>query len=603
LAKQTKQKTGMARLLELAGQKKTLLVLSAALSTLSVIVLLGPYGSVYFVLLDLLQNAAGISPLDSARMIRWALLGLASLVTGYVFMYLGGMASHIAAFKILYGIRLRLADHIGRLPLGFFDRNASGKIKKIAELDIEKIELFIAHHLPDLVNALAMTLIMIAAMFLLNPILAFAALIPVIVGFAAQYSMLMGKESKKSTAEYFDAMEEISSSAVQYVRGMPSIKVFAQTIFSFRRFYGDMLKYRDGCLSFTDKLQNGFVTFKTLLLSLAAFVLPAGIFLLSRDPENIAFAAVLMLFLVLAPGISSPLFKLVMLANNLNVISEGVKRIDAILAEEPLAEAQAAAAEKPASHAIHFDHVTFSYTGEGHDVLQDISFTAPQNSITALVGPSGSGKTTIAQLIPRFWDIQRGAITIGGVDIRDMPIDTLMDTVSFVFQDAFLFSETVYQNILVGKPSAAKEDVYAAAKAAQCREFIDSLPQGFDTRIGEGGVYLSGGEEQRICVARAILKDAPVLVLDEATAYADPENEYLMQEALSRLLRGKTVIIIAHRLSTIREANNIIVLKNGCIAESGKHDGLLAAQGLYAKMWQAHESASDWKITKEGTVC
>ncbi|MDR2786326.1 MAG: ABC transporter ATP-binding protein/permease [Treponema sp.] len=594
-----KQKTGIARLLELAGQKKTLLILSGTLSTISVIILLGPYCSVYVVLSGLLRDAAGLSPLNGDEMIRWAIIGLVSLLAGYVFMYTGGMCSHIAAFRILYGIRVKLTDHIGRLPLGFFDKNASGKIKKIVEIDIEKIELFIAHHLPDLINATAMTLIMIAAMFALNPALALAALVPIIAGFAAQFSMLMGKEAKDATAKYFDAIEDISSSSVQYVRGMPSIKVFGQTIFSFRQFYDKMLKYRDFCIIFTDKLQNGFVTFKALLLSLAAFILPVGIFVLSRNPDNIAFAAVLMLFLVFAPGVASPVFKLVMLASNLTTINEGVKRIDLMLAETPLPETEQG--RMPESFDICFDHVSFSYGKEegGPEVLQDVSFTARQNTITALVGPSGSGKTTIAQLIPRFWDIGNGAITIGGVDIREMPTNTLMDTVSFVFQDAFLFFDSVYNNIMMGKPSSTKEEVYAAAEVAQCREFIEQLPQGFDTKIGEGGVYLSGGEEQRVCVARALLKNAPILVLDEATAYADPENECLMQQALSRLMKNKTVIIIAHRLSTIKDAGNIMVIQNGRITESGVHGELLEARGLYAKMWEAHQSASNWKIAKE----
>jgi ATP-binding cassette subfamily B protein len=599
LSTKTKQKTGISRLLELAGQKKTLLIFSGTLSTISVVLLLGPYCSVYVVLSSLLKDAAGLSPLDGSEMIRWALIGLASLLAGYFLMYAGGMCSHIAAFKILYGIRVNVSDHIGRLPLGFFDKNASGKIKKTIEIDIEKIELFIAHHLPDLVNAVAMTLVMIAAMFFLNPYLALAALVPIIAGFAAQFSMLMGKEAKAATAKYFDAIEDISSSSVQYVRGMPSIKVFGQTIFSFRRFYEKMIEYRDFCLIFTDKLQNGFVTFKVLLSSLAAFILPVGIFVLSRNPDNIAFATALMLFLIFAPGVASPVIKLVMLASNLTTINEGVKRIDIILSEKLLPEAEQG--RTPGNFDIQFDHVSFSYSKEegSPEALHDVSFTAGQNRITALVGPSGSGKTTIAQLIPRFWDVGNGAITIGGVDIREIPTDTLMDTVSFVFQDAFLFSDSVYNNILVGKPSASKEEIYAAAEAAQCREFIDRLPQGFDTMIGEGGVYLSGGEEQRVCVARALLKNAPILVLDEATAYADPENEYFMQQALSRLMKNKTVIIIAHRLSTIKEAGNIIVVQNGTIVEHGTHDKLIEADGIYAKMWAAHQSASNWKIAKE----
>ncbi|HMM23108.1 MAG TPA: ABC transporter ATP-binding protein [Selenomonadales bacterium] len=589
------RKEGMARLLALAGEKKPLLVWSMVLSTVSVFLLLVPYVAVYYVLIELLQHAADLSGVDAGYLWRWAAWGVGGMAAGYCFMYAGGMCSHIAAFRILYDIRVRLAEHIGALPLGYFNKNATGKIKKIVELDVDRIELFIAHQLPDLVNTVVMIAAIILVMFYMDAWLALAGVIPLLLGFAFQYSMLAGQQKRANLKEYFDALESINSSSIQYVRGMPAIKIFGQTVRSFRKFYDDMLHYRDFCVRYTDNFQNGYVAFKTVILSLATFIMPAGLFFLSGDPANMAFAATLIFFLVLAPGISVPIFKLSTLAYTVTTIDEGLQRIDAILAEETVREPESG--QKPSSYDVEFRDVSFSYDGQnGAEVLKKISFTARQGEITALVGPSGSGKSTVAQLIPRFWDVQQGRITIGGVDIRDMKMNDLMDAMSFVFQDAFLFADTLFNNILAGKPAATREEVYAAARAAQCHAFIERLPQGYDTLIGEGGVYLSGGEEQRVSVARAILKNAPILILDEATAYADPENEYHMQLALQELIRGKTILIIAHRLATIREAQQILVLNQGKIDGSGTHDGLLARGGLYKNMWDANTFSTDWQI-------
>ena len=341
--------------------------------------------------------------------------------------------------------------------------------------------------------------------------------------------------------------------------------------------------------------------FRVLVLSLATFILAIGIFLFSGDPQNMAFAITLLFFLIFAPGISTPVFKFNNLGSSMNNITEGVKRIDEIMTEIPIQEP--AEGKKPQDYDITFENVSFSYGGEnGLLVLKDISFCAEQGQITALVGPSGSGKSTIAQLIPRFWDVGAGKIKIGGVDIREIKTEDLMSCMSFVFQDSFLFSDTLYNNIAVGKSGATKEEVYAAAKAAQCHEFIERLPQGYDTLIGEGGVYLSGGEEQRVSVARAILKNAPILILDEATAYADPENERQMQLALQELIKNKTVLIIAHRLITIKNANKIEVIKDGQIESAGTHEFLLQNSKTYSAMWKAYTVSSDWQIAAKKEV-
>ena len=601
MEKTQNKKSGIPRLLELAGEKKSLLVWGCILSTLSVFFQIIPFWAVYNIMAELLQNAADFSKADTSFMLSWAVKGILGLLLAYAFMYFGGMLGHTAAYRTLYGIRVRLSNHISELPLGWFNRNAIGKVKQIAEQDVEQIEKFIAHQLPDMVNTIVLLLVMVVIMFGLNPWLALACIIPIIIGFTAQFSMMFGKKAQEGLSEYYDALENISTSSVQYVRGMPSIKIFGQTVHSFRKFYQDIMSYRDFSTKYADNYEPTYCLFRVLVLSLATFIFAIGIFLFSGDPQNMAFAITLLFFLIFAPGISTPVFKFNSFGSSMNNITEGVRRIDEIMSEIPIQEPTDG--KKPQGYEITFEHVSFSYEGKDSAlVLKDVSFRAEQGQITALVGPSGSGKSTIAQLIPRFWDVGTGQIKIGGVDIRDMKTEDLMASMSFVFQDSFLFSDTLYNNIAIGKPGATKEEVYTAAKAAQCHEFIEKLPQRYDTLIGEGGVYLSGGEEQRVSVARAILKNAPILILDEATAYADPENEFQMQLALQELIKNKTVLIIAHRLITIKNANKILVIKNGQIENAGAHEFLLQNSETYSAMWKAYTVSSDWQITAKKEV-
>ena len=601
MEKTQNKKSGIPRLLELAGEKKSLLVWGCILSTLSVFFQIIPFWAVYNIMAELLQNAADFSKADTSFMLSWAVKGILGLLLAYAFMYFGGMLGHTAAYRTLYGIRVRLSNHISELPLGWFNRNAIGKVKQIAEQDVEQIEKFIAHQLPDMVNTIVLLLVMVVIMFGLNPWLALACIIPIIIGFTAQFSMMFGKKAQEGLSEYYDALENISTSSVQYVRGMPSIKIFGQTVHSFRKFYQDIMSYRDFSTKYADNYEPTYCLFRVLVLSLATFIFAIGIFLFSGDPQNMAFAITLLFFLIFAPGISTPVFKFNSFGSSMNNITEGVRRIDEIMSEIPIQEPTDG--KKPQGYEITFEHVSFSYEGKDSAlVLKDVSFRAEQGQITALVGPSGSGKSTIAQLIPRFWDVGTGQIKIGGVDIRDMKTEDLMASMSFVFQDSFLFSDTLYNNIAIGKPGATKEEVYTAAKAAQCHEFIEKLPHGYDTLIGEGGVYLSGGEEQRVSVARAILKNAPILILDEATAYADPENEFQMQLALQELIKNKTVLIIAHRLITIKNANKILVIKNGQIENAGAHEFLLQNSETYSAMWKAYTVSSDWQITAKKEV-
>lgn len=594
------KKKGLLRLFEIAGEKKGLLILAGFLSAISACCMLVPYLSVYQVLNELLRNAGNVTASDDASMIRWAWIAFAGLAAALLLLYGSLMASHMAAFRILYGLRVRLSEHIGRLPLGYLNGTSTGAIKKALEQNVEKIENFVAHTIPDLVNAATTVIVMFVIFFSLNGWMAAVCLLAIVAGISVQFSMMFGKKAQEFFKMYFDTSEQMSASAVQYVRGMPVVKIFGQTVESFRQFSKSIYRFKEYALNVCDAYQPGMVTFVVLLNSLVTFIIPVGLLLLDGQPGNIALAAVYLFFIILGPGVSSPFYRLTFLASNTREIDEGVNRIDAIFAEKPVPEP--ATPQQPKGHDVTFENVSFSYENKQEktrtEALKHISFTARAGEITALVGPSGSGKSTIANLIPRFWDVSKGSIRIGGADIRNIPSEALMDQVSFVFQDTFLFFDTLYENIRVGKDGATEEQVIAAARAAQCDDFIRRLPQGYQTLIGEGGVYLSGGEAQRVAVARAILKNSPILVLDEATAFADPENEYKMQLAIQELIREKTVIIIAHRLSSIISANRIIVLREGEIAQQGIHSELSVTEGLYKQMWDAYTDAFQWTLKK-----
>ncbi len=597
-----KTKQGLARLFEIAGQRKGLLILAGVLSAASAACMLVPYWAVYRILTELLENAGDTGGIDAGLLVKWGWIAFLGLVGGLILLYAALMASHVAAFRILYGLRVRLSEHIGRLPLGYLNGTSTGAIKKTMEQNIEKIENFIAHTIPDMVNVVATVVLMFAIFFSLDGWLAAVGLAVIAVSVILQFSNFMGKKAQEFTRIYFDAQERMSASAVQYVRGMPVVKIFGQSVRSFRQFNAEIEAYKTYALKVCDTYQPGMVAFTVLLNSLVTFFFPIGILLVGGSPGDIALAAVWLFFIVMGPGVASPVYKLMYLGGGTREINEGVVRIDRIFDRRPVPEP--AEPRVPTTYDIEFRHVGFSYSNEAEatrtEALRDISFTARQGEITALVGPSGSGKSTVANLIPRFWDVGQGEIRIGGIDIREIATERLMDIVSFVFQEMFLFYDTLYENIRTGRPDATHEEVVAAAKAAQCHEFIERLPDGYATRIGDRGVYLSGGEAQRVCVARAILKNAPVLVLDEATAFADPENEWKMQQALQHLIRDKTVIIIAHRLSSIVAAQQILVLRQGQLVQSGRHEVLSKTDGVYKKMWDAYTDAFRWQLdTKE----
>ena len=602
-----KPKQGIPRLLEISGEKNTPFAASVLLSILGTLCQLVPFLSIYQVMAELLRHTATGTALRTDFMIRWALYGLAGLIVGYVLAYAGGMMAHTFAYRVICGVRLKVAEHIGKLPMGYVTNNSIGKTKQVLDADVEQIETFLAHQLPDFVSTLVMLLAMFIIMFSQNVWLAFSCLLPIVVGFVCQFAVMIKILKSGGLKENFDALEKISSSSIQYVQGMPSIKIFGQTVKSFRKFYEDIISYRDFTTKMTEVIRPGYVLFRMFVLSVASFIVPVGLLLFLQNPGDVAFVVTFLFFLILGPGAATPTLKLRSFSESMNVITEGVKRVDEVLNEKPLPEPAhkgspsgreggLGRSKAPAGYDISFHHVSFSYEAEGRKILDHVSFAARQGEITALVGPSGAGKSTLAELIPRFWDVTDGSIEIGGVNIQDMSIHDLMEQMSFVFQESFLFSDTIFNNIALGKPGATKEQVEQAAKAARCHDFIMALPNGYQTKIGDGGVYLSGGEQQRVSIARAILKNAPILILDEASAYADAENEHEMQIALQSLIKNKTVIMIAHRLTTICNANQILVVDGGQIKEHGTHDELLKKHGLYAAMWDAGVNSSTWTI-------
>lgn len=600
-----KPKQGIPRLLEISGEKNTSFAASVFLSILGTLCQLIPFLSIYQVMAALLRHAATGATLHTEFMIRWALYGLAGLIVGYVLAYAGGMMAHTFAYRVICGVRLKVAEHIGKLPMGYVTNHSIGKMKQVLDADVEQIEAFLAHQLPDFVSTVVMLLAMFVIMFSQNVWLALACLIPIVVGFVCQFAVMIKILKSGGLKENFDALEKISSSSIQYVKGMPSIKIFGQTVKSFRKFYEDIISYRDFTTKMTEVIRPGYVLFRMFVLSVATFIVPVGLLLFLQNPGDVAFVVTFLFFLIVGPGAATPTLKLRSFSESMNVITEGVKRVDEVLNEKPLPEPAHILSGREgglgqrkaqAGYDISFSNVSFSYESEGRKILDQVSFTARQGEITALVGPSGAGKSTIAELIPRFWDVTEGSIEIGGVDIRDLSIHDLMEQMAFVFQESFLFSDTIAENIALGKPGATKEQVEEAAKAARCHDFIMALPDGYQTKIGDGGQYLSGGEKQRVSIARAILKNAPILILDEASAYADAENEHEMQQALQSLIKNKTVIMIAHRLTTICNANQILVVDGGKIKEQGTHDALLKKQGLYAAMWEAGAHSDTWTI-------
>ncbi len=589
-------KKGVARLFEFAGKYKPLAAISIVLSAASAVVTLLPFVCIYYVVQEVLLKAPNLGLADTARltMLGWLAVGLAA--SAFLLYFAALMCSHLAAFHTARNMKSQVLHHLVRLPLGFHTANSSGKLRKIINENSEQTEAFLAHQIPDLAGSLVTPVAILILLVTFDWRLGLISLATLAAGFLIQLKMT-SKESLGFLKKYQDSLEEMNNEAVEYVRGISVVKVFGQTLRSFKRFHQAIMQYRDFVTGYTLSMQKPMTAFVTVINGAFFLLAPAGILLGSQAVDYRDFLLSFIFYIIFTPACAAMLMKVMYSGSYKMMAEESVRRIDALLAEKPLAQSNVH--KTPQGSGIVFSNVSFTYPGNGIPAVSEVSFSVPQGSVVALVGPSGGGKTTIASLIPRFWDVDAGSIQIGGADVREIMPDVLMRQIAFVFQDSRLFKGSILDNIRMACPRATREQALAAATAAQCGDILEKLPQGLDTPVGTNGVFLSGGEQQRIALARAILKDAPLVILDEATAFADPENEYKIQMAFAELTRGKTVLMIAHRLSTVQNADQIFVINRGQIAEGGGHGELLQTNGLYARMWRDFQSSVSWGIKKE----
>jgi len=579
-----KRKTGLARLLELSGSKRWLLLLSALAALLNSLLTMVPYILVFYILSILLEGS--IASIEIWSYLQWAAL---AIVVSFVLMFISAVASHLAAFGILYEIRSQIASRLGKLSMGYLNSRNSGSLKKILVDDVERIESFIAHHIPDAVKAFALPLTILGYLFWVDWRLALVSLLPLLLILLVMPRMLGTQKAKEAMQKYHTSLEDMNAGIIEFVRAMPVMKIFGQSASAFKKYSGTVEDFRFFVVHWTKISANVWGMMMSFLNNALLPVLALGLYFYFNQTLSLP---VFILFLILGVGYIKPIFAMSNIANEIMAITHGVKRIDEILFD--VAMPQSGTESNFSDFSITFQNLHFSYN-EKIEVLKNINFNIPQGSITALVGPSGSGKSTLAQLVPRFYDTTQGNILIGNTDITEVPNDVLMQKVSFVFQDNMMFYETIYHNIQMGMDKTEAQ-VIEAAKLARCHDFISRLPKGYQTHFGDKGVHLSGGEQQRIQLARAILKDAPILILDEATAFSDPENEQLIMEAFNEVIQNKTVIIIAHRLSTIVGVNQIVVLDKGEVNAIGTHQELLATSDLYQTMWNAHSRAKEFEI-------
>ena len=503
------------------------------------------------------------------------------------------MLSHLSAFRIETNMRRTAMERLMLVPLGFFDTQNTGRMRKIIDEDSSQTHTFVAHILPDVAGSVVAPIGIIVLLLAVDWQLGIAAMVPIVCAFGIM-GYMMNPKNNDFLRIYLDAQEKMSAEAVEYVRGIPVVKVFQQTVFSFKRFHDSIINYRDLVIRYTLLWRMPMSAYTIAINAFAFLLVPTGIILIGHGGETAIIVSDMVLYVLIAPIIAANVMKAMHLSQNLFLANEAVDRLEKLTATPPLSESSEP--EKAAAFDVSLRNVSFRYEAAERDAVSHIDLNIPQGKTVALVGASGSGKTTIARLIPRFWDVREGSLKIGGVDVRHMDKATLMRNVSFVFQNTRLFKTSILENIRYGNPDATIEQVNRAVDLSQSREIIERLPQGLNTMIGAEGTYLSGGEQQRIVLARAILKDAPIVVLDEATAFADPENEHLIRQAFAHLTCGKTVLMIAHRLTTVQDADNIVVVDNGRIAEQGTHQQLMEQATLYYKMWNEYQKSVEWKL-------
>ncbi|RGY82305.1 ABC transporter ATP-binding protein [Dorea sp. AM58-8] len=582
-----KKQSSLARLFAYAGNYKYLTILSWILSVISAWIALVPFYYIWKIIREVLNAAPEYSQVEHLSSYGWSAV-LSALLSMVI--YIGAlMCSHIAAFRVQTNMGSEMMHHIVTLPLGFMDSEGSGKIRKTVNECSAATEAYLAHQLPDQAGAYATPVGLLVLLLVFDWRLGLLSLIPVGLAFLIMGSM-MGKKMEQKMKEYQNALEEMSSEAVEYVRGIPVVKTFGQSVFSFKRFRTSIEKYEKWTIAYTEDLRIPMVAYTTIINAVFTILIAAAFFFTASN----TFLLNLLFYIIITPIITVTLNKIMFSSENKMIVADALARVDGIMDRRPLEES--GREEQPKDHSIIFERVSFRYEDAAKDALHQINLKIGEGEHVAFIGPSGGGKTTLASLIARFFDVTEGAVKIGGVDVRDIPSKELLEQVSFVFQDSKLLKMSIYDNVRMGKKDASREEVMEALKNAQCEDIIEKLPDGMDTIIGTKGIYVSGGEAQRLSIARAMLKNAPILILDEATAFADPDNETKVQEAFSRLSKGKTVVMIAHRLSSVTNADRIFVLKDGEIEESGTHESLEKANGLYAHMWEKYNQSVCWKV-------
>ena len=588
-----KKQSNLSRLMQYAGGHRYFTYASWVLSALSALIALVPFWYIWRMIQEVLQVMPDFDKAQNLAVNGWMAVLFAVVA---VLVYIAGlMCSHVAAFRVATNIRCEAMRHIVKLPLGFVQEFGSGKLRKIVNESSAATETYLAHQLPDKAGAIATPCGLLVLLLAFDWRLGLLSLIPVALGFLIMMSMT-GSKMQQKMKEYQDALDDMSNEAVEYVRGIPVVKTFGQTVFSFKKFKDAIDRYGVWVIAYTKQLRTPMLFYTAAINGVFVFLIAAGL-LFTRDGVTNEFLLNLLFYIIITPVISLTLTKIMFQSENAMIVNDALERIDSVLTLTPLS--QAAVPQSPKDSSVTLEDVRFSYDGKT-DALKHVSLSIRPGQTVAFVGPSGGGKTTLTNLIARFFDPQEGRVRIGGVDIRDISKTQLMDTVSYVFQDSKLIKASILENVRLAKPDAGRDEVMRALKAAQCMDIVEKLPNGVNTVIGTKGVYLSGGEQQRIAIARVMLKDSPIVILDEATAFADPDNESRVQRAFTELSKGKTVIMIAHRLSTVVGADRIFVLKEGEITESGTCRELMEAGGLFRKMWKDYQTSVEWKVAKEG---
>ena len=572
------------------GRRKALLPLSVALSAINGLLSLVPFVLVWLVVRTLLTTGGNLA---ATPVWNYALAAFAVSVFNVLLYFLALTLSHLAAFRVETNMRRQAMHALMRAPLGFFDTHNTGGMRKVIDEDSSQTHTFVAHILPDVAGSIVSPLGVVALLLAVDWQLGLAALVPIVCAFGIM-GFMMNPKNNQFQRQYLDAQERMGAEAVEYVRGIPVVKVFQQTVFSFKRFYNSIIAYRDLVIKYTLVWRTP-MSFYIVAINAFAFVLvPVGIVMIGHGRNAAVVIANMFLYVLIAPIIGLNVMRMMHLMQSLFMANEAIERLERLTEATPLP--MSSEPRKITSYGICLDKVSFKYGDAEKEALHRVCLNMAQGSTTAIVGASGSGKTTLARLVPRFWDVCEGSVSIGGVDVRQVHKAELMQCVSFVFQNTRLFKTSLLDNLRYGNEGATIEQINRAVDLSQSREIVNRLPKGLDTVIGADGTYLSGGEQQRLVLARAILKDAPIVVLDEATAFADPENEHLIRRALANLTKGKTVLMIAHRLTTVQDADRIVVLNNGEIAEQGTHEELLGRQGRYYRMWNEYQRAIAWRL-------